>query len=195
MRSLGKISTTSGAQHYRREPTVTKDHELFALSSSNLAKKGQQVEWNTLRVLAHDATGVGTARVEVPQQSTIPLLERLAGLLEVVALSVDVVGNEILDSRLCAAVGVGRTNGAVLGNGNHVLEASGIAVDGGRRGEDDVGDIVTVHGTEQSDASADIDAIVFKWLLARLANGLKRQNISSNHIQIGSPMGTFRAAK
>lgn len=152
--------------------TLAEDQELLALASGNLSEQGEQVEGDALGVLAHDAGGVGAAGVEVAEVGTVPLLVRLAGLLEVVALGVDVVGNDILNDGLGAAVGVGWADGAVLGDGNHVGETSGIAVDGGRGGEDDVGDVVTLHGAQQGDATADIDAVVLEGDLARLANGL-----------------------
>lgn len=153
--------------------TISVDQELFALARGNLSQQGEQVERNTLRILAHDAAGVRAAGVEVAQQSTVPLLERLALLLQVVALSVDVVGDDVLNHGLGAAVGVGRANGAVLGDGNHVGESSRIAVDGGGRGEDNVGDIVAGHGLEEGDAAADIDAVVLERDHGGLSDGLE----------------------
>lgn len=115
---------------------------------------------------------MGTAGVEVSQKRTVPLLERLAGLLQVVALGIDVVGDDILDGGLGAAVGVGRADGAVLGDGNHVGDTRGIAIDGGGRGEDDVGDVVAGHGAEERDAATDVDAVVLERDLGRLADSL-----------------------
>lgn len=114
-----------------------------------------------------------TAGVEVAQQSAVPLLERLALLLQVVALSVDVVGDDVLNHGLGAAVGVGRANGAVLGDGDHVGESGRIAVDGGGGGEDDVGDIVAGHGLEEGDAAADVDAVVLERDHRGLSDGLE----------------------
>lgn len=115
-----------------------------------------------------------TARVEVAQQSAVPLLEGLALLLQVSALGVDMVGDDVLNHGLGAAVGVGRANGAVLGDGDHVGESSGIAVDGGGGGEDNVGDIVAGHGLEERDAAADVDAVVLEGDDGRLSNGLEK---------------------
>lgn len=103
---------------------------------------------------------MSTARVEVAEQSTVPLLKGLASLLEVVALGVDVVGNDVLNGGLCAAVGVGRADGAILGDGDHVGEAGGIAVDCSRRGENNVADVVAGHGAQERNAAADVDAVV-----------------------------------
>lgn len=153
--------------------TVTENQQLIPFASGDLAEEGQQVEGNTLRVLTHDTTRVGTTRVKVSQEGTIPLLEVLAFLLEVVALSVDIIGDDILNHGLGSAVGVGGTNGTVLRDGNHVGEAGGIAVYGGGGGEDDVGDVVSLHGSEKGDAATDIDAVVLERNLTRLADGLR----------------------
>ena len=128
---------------------------------------------------------MGTARVEVAEVGTVPLLEGLASLLEVVALGIDVVGDDILDDGLGAAVGVGGADGAVFGDGDHVLEAGGIAVDGGGGGEDDVGDIVAGHGAHKGDAAADVDAVVLEGNLARLADGLQ---IQLAEVEVGQQM-------
>jgi hypothetical protein len=119
-----------------------------------------------------------TAGVEVPQQGAIPLLKRLVRLLEVSPLRLDVVGDDRLDHGLCAPVGVGRADGAVLRDRDHVLEAGGVAVYRGRGGEDDVGHIVLAHGAEEGDAAADVDAVVLEGDLARLADGLQLANVS-----------------
>lgn len=116
---------------------------------------------------------MGTAGVEVSQKGTVPLLVLLTSLLQVVALSVDKVGDDVLNHGLGAAVGVGRPNGAMLGDRDHVGEAGGIAVDGGGGGEDDVVDVVALHGAEKSDAAADIDTVVLEGNLAGLADSLR----------------------
>jgi len=115
---------------------------------------------------------MSTARVEVPQQSAVPHIERLSGLLQVVPLRLHLVRDDVLDHGLGAPVRVGGADGAVLGNGYHVGEARGVAVDGGRGREDDVGHIVPGHGAQEADAAADIDAVVLEGDLARLADGL-----------------------
>jgi hypothetical protein len=115
---------------------------------------------------------MGSTRVEVPQKGAIPLLKRLACLLQVPPLRLDVVSDDRLDHRLCATVCVGRADGAVLGDGNHVLEAGRVTVDRGRGREDDVGDIVLAHGAQERDTAAHVDAIVFEGDFARFADGL-----------------------
>ncbi len=138
-----------------------------------MAQQRQQVVGDTLGILAHDAAGVSAAGVEVSQQSAVPLLKRLALLLQPVALSVDVVGNDVLNRGLGAAVGVCGANRAVLGDRNHVGESGGIAVDGSGRRKDDVGDVVAGHGANEADAATDVDAVVLERDFARLANGLR----------------------
>lgn len=116
---------------------------------------------------------MSTAGVEVTEQGTVPLLERLASLLIVASLSVDEVGDDVLNHGLGAAVGVGRADWAVLGDGDHVGDAGSIAVDGGGGGEDNVVDVVALHGAEEGDAATDIDAVVLEGDLAGLADSLK----------------------
>jgi hypothetical protein len=152
--------------------TIAEYQELLTFTSSNLSKEGKKVVRNTSGVLTHDTSGVSTTRVEVSQQSTVPLLELLTGLLQVASLSVNKVGDNVLDHGLGAAICVGRSNGAVLRNRNHVGETSSIAVDGSGGGEDDIVDVVALHGAEQRDTAADIDTVVLERDLARLADSL-----------------------
>lgn len=117
---------------------------------------------------------MSTGGVEVAEQGTVPLLGLglVAGLDSVVALSVDDVGDGGLDGELGVAVGVGGTQRALLGDGDHVGEASGITVDGGGAGEDDVGDIVADHGAQEADGAVDVDVVVVQRLLTGLTDGL-----------------------
>lgn len=110
--------------------TITKHEQLLTLSNCDLSQQGQQVEGDTLRILSHDATGVSACRVEVAQQSTVPLGTRLALLLCVVALSLDVSADQLLYGILGVSVRVCGAQRAGLGDGDHALEACGIAVDG-----------------------------------------------------------------
>lgn len=152
---------------------VAENEELVTVTCGNLAEEREQVVWNALGVLAHDTSGVSAAGVEIAQESAVPLLIRLAGLLKSVALSVDLVGDDILDDGFGASVGVGRANRAVLRDRNHVLEPRGIAVDSSAGREDDVGDVVLLHGTHERDGAADVYAVVFERDLTRLTNGLE----------------------
>lgn len=158
--------------------TVTKNQELLALANGDLSKQRKEVVRHTLRVLAHDTTRVAASGVEVPQQRSVELVTALAGLLGLRALSVDVVGDHGLDAELGVAIRVGGTERAVLGDGDHVGEARGIAVDSRRRGEDDVGDIVLGHALEEAERAEDVHAVVLERDLAGLADGLFREEVS-----------------
>lgn len=92
--------------------------------------------------------------------------------------------DNLLNKGLGVAVGVGRADGAVLGDGDHVLEARGVTVDSGRRGEDNVGDVVVLHGLEQRHGAGNVDPVVLEGDLARLADGLERGKVD-NAVDIG----------
>lgn len=94
------------------------------------------------------------------------MIAGLSLLLEIIALGFDVVGDQGFASCFGAAVGVCGTNGADFGDGDHVLEAGSVAVDSSGGREDDVGDIVAGHGTEEANRAVDICAIILKRDLA-----------------------------
>lgn len=154
--------------------TVTEDKQLIALAGGNLSEQGKEVVGDTLGVLAHDTTRVSTGRVEVAQQSAVPLLGLglVASLGGVVALGVDHVGNGVLNSELGVSVGVCRAERAHFGDGDHVREASGITVDGSGAGEDDVGDVVADHGAQEADGAVDVHMVVVERLLTGFADSL-----------------------
>lgn len=62
----------------------------------------------------------------------------------------------------------------MLGDGNHVGNTGGVAVDGGRGGEYDIGHVVLFHGAHESDAALDIDTVVLERNFGRLADSLDR---------------------
>ena len=105
---------------------------------------------------------MGASRVKVAEKGSVPVIAALAFFLEVVALSLDVISDAGFDSGFCAAVRVRGTNWTVFGDWNHVWEACGVAIDGCRRGEDNVGDIVRGHGGEEVDCAVNVCAVVFK---------------------------------
>ena len=104
--------------------------------------------------------------VEVTQEGSVPVVAGLAGSLGEEALGGDVVDDEVFDGGFGAAVGVGWADGAVFGDGDHVREAGGVAVNGRGGGEDDIGDVVLGHGGEEVDGAVDIGAVVFERLFA-----------------------------
>jgi hypothetical protein len=157
---------------YDHRLTITKNKELLPLADCNLSKKRKEIVRNTLRVFAHNSTRVTASRVEVSQESSVVLVAAHASLLGRVALRVDMVGDHGLDAKLRVAVRVGRTERALLGDGNHVGEACGVAVDGRGGREDDVGHVVFLHAAQQAEGAKDVDAVVLERDLAGLANSL-----------------------
>ena len=75
-------------------------------------------------------------------------------------MSVNEVGDGSLDGELGVSVRVGRTERALFGDGDHIGETSGVAVDGSGAGEDDVVDIVFLHGAEEVEGAVDVDEVV-----------------------------------
>jgi len=151
---------------------VTEDHELFPLANGDLCCKWKKVEWDSLWVLAHDSAWVGTGWVEVAEKSAVPLATILALFLCECPLGIDEICDEQLDGVFCVSIWVCWAKRAVLWNWNHIWEAGGITVNGGRGGEDNVGNVVLLHGTKKGDGTANIDAEVLLWDLGRLANSL-----------------------
>ena len=90
------------------------------------------------------------------------------------------IGNDSLVRGFGATIWVGGPNGAVFGDGNHVLEAGSVAVDGSRRREDDVGDIVACHGAEKTDRTVDVRTVVLQRNLARFTYSLPLVNVHPN---------------
>lgn len=117
---------------------------------------------------------MGTRGVEVAQQGGIPLLRLLliTSLGGIVALRRDKVRNGGLHGELGVTVGVGRAQGALLRDGDHVGEPRRVTVD--RRGtrEDNVVHIVLLHGAQEVDRAVDVDIPVVQRAFAGFANGL-----------------------
>ena len=101
------------------------------------------------------------------------MLKWLARFLSIISLRINVIRDDQFDRALGSSVWVGRANRAVLGDRNHVGNSSRIAIDGRGRGEDDIWDIVLGHAPEESDSSANIDAVIFERNLGRFADCLE----------------------
>lgn len=110
--------------------------------------------------------------IEVTEQSAIPVRPIFPFLLQLIALSFDMIGNDHLVGGLGTAVRIGRANWAVFWDGDHVRKTCCVAINGGGRREDDVGDVVLGHAAEQAYRTVDIGAVVFKRYLAGLADCL-----------------------
>lgn len=111
-------------------------------------------------------------RIEVSQQCAVPVIPILPLLLEIVTLGLNMISDQGLDCSFCATIWICGTDGAMFWDGNHVFETCSIAVDGGRGGEDDVGDIMTSHRREQADGAIDVCPPIFQRNLSRFAYGL-----------------------
>jgi hypothetical protein len=157
--------------------TVTENKQLLPLANSDLRQEWQKVVWDALRIFSHNATRVATSRVEVPQQRRIELFSRLAFLLFLRPLGVNVVCDHGLHGKLGVAVRIGGSQRALFWDGNHVREASGVAIYCRRRGEDNVGDLVPLHRPEQRKCASHIDAVVLERNLRRLADCLQRSKV------------------
>ena len=83
-------------------------------------------------------------------------------LFQLVPFCLYMVGDDRFDDGLCATVGVCRANRAMLRNRYHIREASCVTIDSGRGRENDVGDIMSGHGTEQTDGAVDIGSVVLE---------------------------------
>ena len=88
------------------------------------------------------------------------MVTRLALLLQIVTLSLDVVCNACFDGGFRAAVRVGRTDRAMFRDGNHVWKARCVAIDSGGGREDDIGHIVFGHGGKKADGAVDIGTVI-----------------------------------
>lgn len=130
-----------------RGVVVAEDEEFLALSDGDLREEREEVVWYAEGVFAHDAAWMGAGGVEVAEESGVPFLGFVffAGFLGGIALRGDLVGDDAFDGGFCAPVRVGWADRAVFWDGDHVLEACRVAVDGGGGGEDDVCYVVLFH--------------------------------------------------
>jgi hypothetical protein len=152
--------------------TVAENKQLLSLSCGNLRQQRKKVIRDTLGVLAHDTAWVGASGVEVAQKCTVPLGSILALLCGLVTHGVNPGSDHLLDSNFGVAICVGWAKWADLRDGDHVGEAGSIAIDGSRRGEDNVSDIVLLHRSQQAQTAVHIDTVVLKRNFAGLTNSL-----------------------
>ena len=170
--AIGPSRLGSRGEERNCGPTVAEHEQLVSLADRDLREQGEEVIRYSLGVFAHDAAGVGAGGVEVAEEGGVPVVTGFGFFLCEEALRVDMVGDEIFDGGFGAAIGVGGTDGALFGDGDHVGEAGRVAVDRGGGGEDDVGDIVFGHGGEEVDGAVDIGAPVFEGNFPRFSHCL-----------------------
>ena len=119
-------------------PTVAKDEQFLTLPYCYLGKQREEIVRYTLGVFTHDTAGMRACWVEVAEESSVPVVAGFSFLPEVIALGFDVICDANFDGSLCTAIGICRANWADFRNWYHVFEAGGVAVDGGRRREDNI---------------------------------------------------------
>ena len=88
------------------------------------------------------------------------MVTRFSRLQKTIALGFHVVCDASFDRRFGTAIGVRGADWADFRNWDHVFEAGGIAIDGGRRGKNNVGYIVACHGGQEADGAVDIGTVV-----------------------------------
>lgn len=121
---------------------------------------------------------MSTRRVEVSKETSIPHVGFLSNYVRRVfksigALGRDMVGYHVLHGGFGIAIGICGTDWALFRNGDHVGKAGCVAVDGRGGGEDDVGNIVAGHGTEETEGTVDIDMVIIEGSFTRFTDGLK----------------------
>ena len=110
--------------------------------------------------------------IEVTEQSTIPMRRVFPFLFEIVALGFNMIGDDHFIGGFGTAVRIGGADWAVFWDRDHVRKTCCVAINGGGRREDDVGDVMLGHAAEQAYRTVDIGAVVFKGYLAGLADCL-----------------------
>lgn len=122
---------------------------------------------------------MGARRVEVSQQAGIPFLDSLGVTLFLCfgALRADVVGDHEFRGEFRVSVRVGWAEWAFFGDGDHAGDTGGIAVDRGRGGVDNVGDIVAGSGAQEGEGAVDIDTVVVQGDLSGFSHGFEGSEV------------------
>ena len=76
-------------------------------------------------------------------------------------------------------------------NRYHVRETGGISIDGCRRGEDNVGDVMHGHCAEESNGAANVDTVVFEWDIGGFAYGLRESIDQYRNNRLSSNRKTY----
>ena len=138
---------------------VAEDVEEGTAARSHLGDVGEQVIGDALGILTHETRLVGAHGVEVAQDAHRPVG---GGLVD--------VGQNALDHLLGLAVGVG---GDAEGGGLLDRDLGGVAVDGGRGGEDDDLHAVLLHSLAEVEGGDEIIEVVGSGNGHRLTHGLQ----------------------
>lgn len=151
---------------------IAKDQQFLAFARGDLCEQRKEVVRDARGIFTHDAARVAAGRVEVAEQTSIPLLNAfsVALLLSFGALGIDVVCDHEFGGKFCVAVGIRWAKWTLFGNGNHARDPSCIAIDGSRGGIHNVGDIVAGGRREEGECAGDIDSVVVEGDLSRFTD-------------------------
>jgi hypothetical protein len=158
---------------------VAEDEEFLALARGDLRQQWEEVVGDSRRVFAHDSARVRPCGVEVSKQTGVPLLNAfsVAVLLCLRTLGRDVVGDHELGGEFGVSVWVCRAQRALFRDGDHAGDTGCVAVDGGRGGVDDVGDVVASGGAQEGESAIDIDAVVIQGDFPGFSHGLEGSEV------------------
>ena len=138
---------------------VAEDAQLGTFAHGDLGNVGHEVVGDAVGVLSYRAALVRTHGVEIAEEDDVPFG---VGLLD--------VDEYLFKHTLGPAVGVGAlTLGTCLGDG----DLSGVAIDGGARGEDDILAAVLTQHVEEHEGAGDVVVIVLPRFGDALAHGLE----------------------
>ena len=142
---------------------VAEDGQLLASPDGDLGEVGHEVVGDALRVLSDQPRRVGSGRVEVAQERDPPAW-----------VGLDDVGQDALDHHLRLPIRADRGQRFVV---LLVRHRGVLPVDGGRRREHQVGDLVTRHGPDEREGAVDVVLVVLQRLGRALADGLQRREM------------------
>ena len=139
--------------------------QLSTFAHSNLCDVRHQVVRDAVGVLPYPTTGMGTDGIEIAQQHDVPLL---IGFLH--------VHHDFLKHALGLTVRIGAMSlGALLRD----RDDGRVAIDGGRRREDDVFASMLTHHIKQSQCAADVVFVIFPRFFHALAHGLQASEVDA----------------
>ena len=159
LRQIDHMDVVSYAGSVRSVIVVSEYVELFQLAHGNLGDVGHQVVGDAVGILTDHAALVSADGIEVTQKHHVPFRVRLLD-----------VGEDLLQHGLGPAVRVGALSlRALLRDGDD----GRIAVNSGRRGEDDVLHAMLSHHVHQGQGPGDIVLIILPGLCHGLAYRLE----------------------
>ena len=139
--------------------------EFLAEADCGLRDVGHEIVRNSVRVFADTSARVRANRVEVAEQNHVPFWVSFLHVHE-----------HFFEHGLCLSIGVGAmTFRAFFGN----RDLSRVAVNGGRRTENDVLAAVVSHGVEEHECRVHVVFVVFERLCNGFADGLEPGKVNA----------------